>query len=556
MPTIEAFLPGKFYTEDDDPNAVEESDLLKCMEKHDVEGAIAVYGLLQKKGAELSEDNLQSIFEFASFYAPGKQQSEEYTEIRHFERELKRIPEEEKAPDNIFASKLYESIQNKTAATYNTRIRGLTRLGRFGEAKALYNKLVDDGISIDTETYNAIIFATASLLRSFSERWAATEDILKHMNGAKVKPDVHTMNATLDSISRGGLYAVLRERALSVLPEFRSIGVEPNLGTWFLVLRTFYKEQAPVSHILVDILKEIEGKEFKYESEYDARFFQQAMMVCVKFVRDLETAKRVDKLLNTGENFKLLGESVSTNDYYRNYLQLLLSAPFEDFLAAFHEIVPNLYSIDVLMFARIIQKIKENGQIEHIPLIYSAAYLANVINSRNAKHLESFLEILVQSVPKSSEPSHKDLPKHFAEMGWTIWLENADLLEANEAFEHTNVQWLYSAPTIAHIVHLLCKADEAAKAHEIMNHFFVGYKKNSVSKMFPFKHLKTYAELCVREEEVKLAIMALEYAVDMAFDESVELGKLITNSLQLGERDSKKLRSLLGDAVLKKERRK
>lgn len=526
---------------------------------HDVEGAKHVYGLLKKRDAKLSDELVQKLFEFISFYNLEQVQPDEFTESRHFDREMnnmafiERGPDREKKPKNLFADELYHSIENKTAATFNTRIRGLTKEERCIEAIAIYDKMIDDKLPIDVETYNTIIDAHGQTQSSNDNRWRKALDVLEQMNEAKIKPDVHTLNIMLDNISIGGLYAVLRERALSTLAEFKNIGVEPSLGTWYLILKIFCREQTPTSHILIDILNEIEGKELKYESKYDLSFFQKAMLTCSSHIKDINTAKRLDKLLNTNDNYNFIGDSTYENLYYRNYLNVLLQGPFDDFLKAFHEFVPNLYSMDIQMFTRILQKIKENQQIQHIPIMFSNALITNLVSFRYARTLELLIAMMAEKQPNITIAAQADLSKQFGEIAWELWTENRFHLDKQEELEdksNQHIQWIYSAEAIGDIVCLLCRAGEFSKAKEIMELFLTNYKEHTITGAISYSKLVYFVEQCVDANEKELAIQTVEYAVDKAYKGSVNLGKLIIESMKLNERDSRKLKNLLGANIL------
>lgn len=62
------------------------------------------------------------------------------------------------------------------------------------------------------------------------------------MSHLGVKPDVGTLNAILESISRIPIYRLARERALQVLADFQTIQVKPSLGSYYHLLKIFCRE--------------------------------------------------------------------------------------------------------------------------------------------------------------------------------------------------------------------------------------------------------------------------------------------------------------------------
>jgi len=71
----------------------------------------------------------------------------------------------------------------------------------------------------------------------------------------------------------------------------------------------------PVSTILVDILREIEGKSFEIQDPKDTFFFVTAMDVCRNHLQDLELAQKVNTLLHVGTNYDLIGDSYKESVY-------------------------------------------------------------------------------------------------------------------------------------------------------------------------------------------------------------------------------------------------
>jgi pentatricopeptide repeat domain-containing protein 3 len=67
--------------------------------------------------------------------------------------------------------------------------------------------------------------------------------------------------------------------------------------------------------MLYDIMDEIDGKQFVITDNKDTFFFVTAMEVCHKHLQDIELAKRVDKLLHTGNNYNLIGDSFKESVY-------------------------------------------------------------------------------------------------------------------------------------------------------------------------------------------------------------------------------------------------
>ena len=59
----------------------------------------------------------------------------------------------------------------------------------------------------------------------------------------------------------------------------------------------------------------IEGQSFTIMDPRDTFFFVTAMDICRNHLQDLELAHRVDKLLHTGDNYDLIGDSFKESIY-------------------------------------------------------------------------------------------------------------------------------------------------------------------------------------------------------------------------------------------------
>lgn len=109
-------------------------------------------------------------------------------------------------------------------------------------AMQLFEEARKKGITLNTESYNSIISAAYFLKDNYEMRWAFVMDLLSAMNTDKIRPNLYTLNATLDVLSTMGTSKNTRDYVLKTLSEFKRINIEPSLGSWYLVLLTFCKE--------------------------------------------------------------------------------------------------------------------------------------------------------------------------------------------------------------------------------------------------------------------------------------------------------------------------
>lgn len=62
------------------------------------------------------------------------------------------------------------------------------------------------------------------------------------MSKQNITPNIGTLNAVLESISSMGPYPYIKTYALRALAEFRHVGVQLSLASYYFLLITFCKE--------------------------------------------------------------------------------------------------------------------------------------------------------------------------------------------------------------------------------------------------------------------------------------------------------------------------
>jgi len=63
------------------------------------------------------------------------------------------------------------------------------------------------------------------------------------MNEAGIIPNIGTLNAAMESTCVTGNPKEAKKHALQVLSEFKSIGIEPSLGTYVHIMNLFCRER-------------------------------------------------------------------------------------------------------------------------------------------------------------------------------------------------------------------------------------------------------------------------------------------------------------------------
>lgn len=144
--------------------------------------------------------------------------------------------------DGGLAEEIFISIENPTAETYTTLIQGMTKYFQVERAWELFQEAQQKNLTLSIEAYNSLIRVCNFIKESFQMRLDFTMDMLTLIKQAKLKPNLGTLNAVLEILSYCGTSDLTKQKVLQTLVEFRNIGIEPSLGSWYFVLITYCKE--------------------------------------------------------------------------------------------------------------------------------------------------------------------------------------------------------------------------------------------------------------------------------------------------------------------------
>lgn len=542
-PPIEDFIPKKVFTED---SVVEVKDLSSLIEDADVTDAILVYRLLQKSNAEIPAELKQSFFELICFFNCEEPMDEDLLEERWFKATEGKDRFRKTWRDHDLAEQMFADIEPKDSKAFSTIIRGMCKHYQVEKAWAFFNDASARNIELDVECFNAVINVSSFLKESTEMRYELILELLSHMRTSKVEPNLGTLNACMASISvMGGRSGGgnPREYALQILSEFKTIGVEPSLATWFFVLQTFCKDRGPVSHVLIDILNQIEGKAFTIQDPRDTFFFVKAMDVCRNHVHDKNLAKRVDNLLHFADNYNLIGDSFRETTYYRHYFSLLVETePLDTFLEFYHKLVPNIYIPEPFVMQNILQAIETSGSIEHIPQMWT--HMVMFDQSTREDLLDQLTRIMILNKPNPSVPQHQNLEVRFAAIAYDMFIRIEDRNE--NLLRSKPVVW--TGRLLGDITTLLCRVDEVEKANEVFNKLSTEQQK--ILGEPDVTALQDFIQLCIRNKKPSRAVQCLQYSCEIGFPEARSMAKSIVQGFTLDENQTKKVAYLVGVDVL------
>uniref|UniRef100_A0A182J6R7 Small ribosomal subunit protein mS39 n=1 Tax=Anopheles atroparvus TaxID=41427 RepID=A0A182J6R7_ANOAO len=540
-PPIQAFVPTMVYTEE---SQVETSDLQKLIDSVEVKDAILVYNLLKKNGIEVGDELKQQMLELLCFYNHEDTLPEQFIEERWFRQgTVGRERQRKTWKDFELAEEIFHGLGEKRSEHYCALIRGMARYFQVEKAWALYQETVEKGIELDTNTFNSLLHIASFLKESYDKRWDLVCEVLTAMKQQGLRPNLGTLNGTLQTITTIGGYNHPRTYALKTLAEFKKLGIEPSLATWYYMLVIFCRERGPVSHVLHDIMNEVEGKAFTIQDPKDTFFFVTAMDVCRNHLHDKELAKRINQLLHHGENYNLIGDSYKESIYYRHYFTLLATTePLESFLETYHLLVPNVYIPEPSVMEDILKSVEMNTAIEHVPLLWSHMVQFDHTGRENLVNL--LLHIMVTNQPVAGEPKHADLVQRFSHIAWDLYSR----MEERAAAPRATTTGL-SGPILGDILLLCVRAGDYEKAVGIFTK--LSKEQNSIIGEPRFDGLREFVDLCIASRTPSVAIQCLQYCSENGYSESAEMGRHIFSSFALDQNQVAKIKSLVGAEAVK-----
>ncbi|CAO2605382.1 Pentatricopeptide repeat domain-containing protein 3, mitochondrial, partial [Lemmus lemmus] len=379
-PHIPCLMPESFEPQIED---VSEAALKERIRLRKVKASVDLFDQLLQAGTTVSLETTNSLLDLLCYYGDQEPPADyPFQQTEHTENLVKK----KKSKTWLFISKghsvvsrtqnnaerIFALIPEKNAHSYCTMIRGMVKHRAYAQALNLYTELLNNRLCADVYTFNALIEAKMFMPdEKFEDKWNNILDLLKHMVSQKVKPNLQTFNAVLKGLRK--FYLLGRLPALQTLREMKYIGIEPSLATYHHIIHLFYQRANAIktpSLIIYDIMQELEGRTFSPQDLDDDKFFQSAMNVCSS-LRDLELAYQVHRLLNTGDNRKLIGSDLQLNFYYSKFFSLICSMEQIDVtLKWYKDLIPSVFFPHSQTLIGLLQALDVANRLEMVPQIW------------------------------------------------------------------------------------------------------------------------------------------------------------------------------------------
>ncbi|KAK6635115.1 hypothetical protein RUM44_000364 [Polyplax serrata] len=367
-PFIKSYAPKPQYNEDSD---VSEQTLVQVINERNVSDAIFIYELLKKKGCDLSEETKQILLELVCYYNEHDREDENNLEAKWYSVET---TAKETWKNEGFAQTLFSTMNVDCPLALSTLIQGMLRFGQIDRAVELYKVAIDKNIVLSVGVYNGMFSNVKGIVTH--QRWNYIVNLLKEMDSKEVKPDLFTLNAVLLLLSNCTEIHKRITKARSIIQEFRKLGIEPSLASFCYLLNIAVQElsndKAQLRHIFGNTLQFLSGQSFELVHPDDVNFFPQAMNIIDSHVRSSNLAHKLYKLLLEGNNIKFLAKNIDQNNFYKNYLFLILRGePIECFIKLYKDVVPTVFIPTTNLFKSILAHLKRLEELTVLPLLWA-----------------------------------------------------------------------------------------------------------------------------------------------------------------------------------------
>jgi len=491
-----------------------------------VEDGVTVYKLLKEKKKRISGETEQALLELLAYNA----EEEELT----FENRTTKgmIISKTNWSTGGLAEQLYSSLQTPEARL--AVLVGTAKYQMFSRTSQMWEEMAANEDMVPVEGYNAIIYVQSA--NDFNELKGKIIAYLTKMKTKDISPNEDTLVSCLSVVARF-ISKVSRntvpctEFALSLLTEFKNIGVQPSLGVYYNLLNIFYtKSNKEKSMILVDILDDVEARENLWPAKTldDFNFFHRAMEVA-RHLNQIKLSYRIHDLLHTGNNQNFLTSFQISNYYYKHLLSnVLKNEPLDVYMSLYEKLVPQTYSPMGEHFMDILMAINTRAAVQYIGKIYDDLELLQWGETKKESAYEMNMMVLRILENNPSETSEFfNLGQTYVDVAYRIFKH----LDMNKANKNMPLRYNTSAAGILSLViKILLTEGQFEKAQEVFN--FCEENKNMMAGQLKDEVLLQLMEDVVDKESVQTGLEIVEYLLSINSTRARESGlKLATLKL-------------------------
>lgn len=385
----------------------------------------------------------------------------------------------------------------------------------------LWQEMLNLGLQPERTTFDHVISIASYVTDGSEQQWEHVEGALRQMAAQGVRPGPSTLTATLQAIPAAWRSA--RDTALAAWREFRQLGVQPSLAGYYSLLSLFYRDRSNFN-LLEEILNEIEGREFTVQHIMDTFFFVTAMEVARHKHMDRDLGLRVDRLLHTGNNWRLMGDSYKERVYYRHYMSLMsLTEPVEEFMAdTYRRLVPNVYTPEPGIMEGLVKEVNMAGAVQLLPRLWT-----DMVTFQHLKR-KSLMEAVLTTLalnPGADAAARRQL----GDLAWDLFQRvEAVLAEGNN---QNRIDW--TGPMLGDLLVALARAGMVARAARVLRK--LEREQTAIVGVPQPAAVQALLEAALQEQQAAVGTLCVRYASEMGFAEAQAWCDTLLSTLTVGE---------------------
>ncbi|CAN9514673.1 unnamed protein product [Ophioblennius macclurei] len=501
---------------------VSEEALKERISLRKVTAAVDMFDQLQQAGTEVSMETVHSLLDLVCLYCdkdPVQEGEPQRDDAEPGEEQRKRTARVRRATDfmkltwreNNNAERIFNLLPERDTRCYSALIRGMVKHGAYAKAFSMYTDLLNNRLTADIHTFNALIVAAPDIQDKYTERWELITDLLKQMNQQKLRPNLETFNNLLRALRRCGMLA--KTQALNVLNEMKAVRIAPSAATFEHILRIFHKSVSVGQNntsMLQEVMAELEGTSFTCRDPHDVMFFLTAMKICLD-CKDLELAYKVHNLVEVGENWRLLGDSYQQSIYYARFFSLLCMMEHLDVVMKWYKrIVPSLYYPSPQALRDLLQALDTESRLDLLPTIWKD--IKSLGHDNKSDLVGELLGLMARD-------------EHGPEVQASFAVCALDVKGVMDA--KPSVEW--SASSLSDITMLLLRADRSLQAWEMLQFF------KSKNRVPTEELLHSFLAVCRKDAAPQKAVELVQLSATFCLPSTPSLAKRALEEFDLNE---------------------
>lgn len=535
---------------------IDMNTLITLIQQLNVSDAITAYKKLKNTDTKVPSEVLHELLDLLCFFNA----EDDVPEQNHFERSYVTDKHVSKWRNNGVAEEVFNNIKPPTARAYCTLIKGMYRHNQIERGGKYWQEMQNARLPADADTFHAVISNVFNRVKSSESCWQDLQSLLTDMCRLGISPSLATLNSCLQALRVAISWPGVRQAALDIWCEMTRAGVVPSLGSYALLIQIYYdsKSSYEMPDLVHTVLDRLEGQSFSPRHISDLKFFVVTARCIRKDLQDPELTMRLETLLNTGDNFDLIGTKNSLDTYYRTVLSMMAEMldPTDFMENHYRRIVPYSYTPEPNIMKYILEYLSVGTEgARYYPELWADCIHMDLV--RSAILAQQLLQCLVDAVrcfpalgsitPDSCESSgpplesasaisSETLRSELIEIGW-------DMFKLNELSPDRpqNLKFAWTASMLGDVLYLQCSAGHFDRAKQIFT--VLDARQTSIVGVCPVESLQDFHQLAVNNNDMNFAVKCVMYASSFGFPEASTMADTLLIAGDLSVSDKQQLSS-------------